>query len=146
MSITRDFLTRLKPMATILELAQMSKAIYDIKTPKDFNDGTAVKGWSCTRFQPASGALNGFQAACFKRSGETVIAFRGTDQKMDVVADLKLGTGLASFFASVTPDAKSVCPTGNRERFEVSLGNACRSFVISPASASEHSAQSQKND
>ena len=42
--------------------------------------------------------MSGFQGAIFSRRGVKVVAFRGTAQAMDVVADLKLGTGMNSTY------------------------------------------------
>jgi putative lipase involved disintegration of autophagic bodies len=77
-------------MATLLELARMSDAVYT-QQPQ-------LAGWVRTGFQASSGALDGFQAAIFTRGGEVVVVFRGTAQAMDGIADLKLGTGMNSTY------------------------------------------------
>ena len=86
-------------MASLLELAKISNAVYS----EDLSKKTVVnvKGfgnWTCTDFILASGSLNGFQAGIFKGGNGTVVAFRGTAQTMDVVADGKLGTGMNSSY------------------------------------------------
>lgn len=78
-------------MATLLDLARLANAVYE-RAP------TLPLGWTRTEFKPASGNLNGFQAATFLGPGGTVIAFRGTAQTMDGIADLKLGTGMNSTY------------------------------------------------
>jgi len=85
-------------MANLLELAEICDAVYDENILKN---GTSVGGgWICTDYKLASGALNGFQAGVFSKSGEKVVAFRGTAQTMDGVADFKLGTGMNSTYFS----------------------------------------------
>ena len=80
-------------MPTIRDLGLLAEAAYD--------GATTAPGWIRINNQAASGSFNGFQAATFTRGGETVLAFRGTAQLMDVVADLKLGTGMNStYFAA----------------------------------------------
>jgi hypothetical protein len=82
-------------MPTVLEMGLMANAVYE--------DVPSVPGWTCTGRRAAS-RFNGFQAATFSRGGITVLAFRGTSQGMDVMADLKLGTGMNSTYFS---DAES---------------------------------------
>ena len=86
-------------MATLLDLANLSKAVYD----DDARLGrrhVVTGGWTCIEFRRAAGLHCGFQGAIFVRGGETVVSFRGTAQAMDGVADLKLGTGMnSSYFA-----------------------------------------------
>jgi pyridoxal biosynthesis lyase PdxS len=53
-------------------------------------------------FRPALGA--GLQAAVFTRNRETVVAFRGTSQATDVVADLKIGLGMNTSMFSEAED------------------------------------------
>jgi hypothetical protein len=80
-------------MPTLLELARLASAVYDPRP--------AAPGWSCNGIERARGSLDGFQAASFVRGSELVIAFRGTAQAVDAVADLKLGTGMnSSYFAA----------------------------------------------
>jgi len=80
-------------MPTIREMALMANAVYD--------DQPAVTGWTTQNRQAASGLMDGFQAATFTKDGVTVVAFRGTAQTMDAVADLKLGAGMNStYFAA----------------------------------------------
>ena len=79
-------------MATLLDLARLSNAVYDLNP--------AVPGWVRGDFHPASGMLDGFQAAVFAKGSEVVIVYRGTAQGMDAVADLKLGTGMNSTYFS----------------------------------------------
>lgn len=80
-------------MPTLIELARMCRAVYDPQP--------SVANWSCTRVTATSGMLDGFRAAAFVRGRELVVAFRGTAQAIDAVADLKLGTGMnSSYFAA----------------------------------------------
>jgi len=80
-------------MATLLDLARLSDAVYLLQPN--------LAGWVRTAFHPASGGLDGFQAATFTRGSEVVVVFRGTAQAMDGIADLKLGTGMNStYFAA----------------------------------------------
>jgi len=74
-------------MATILEYATMSNAVYDGEP--------SVPGWSRCAFQPSGlGLTQAFQGAAFKKGDEIVVAFKGTSQKRDFVADFKLGVGM----------------------------------------------------
>lgn len=82
-------------MPTVLEMGLMANAAYEA--------APAVPGWTCTARRAAT-RFNGFQAATFVNSGITVLAFRGTSQGMDVVADLKLGTGMNSTYFSDAED------------------------------------------
>jgi hypothetical protein len=80
-------------MATIRDLGLLAAAVYDA--------APGVAGWACPASQPASGAMDGFQAATFTRGGIVVICYRGTSQAMDVAADAALGTGMnSSYFAA----------------------------------------------
>lgn len=80
-------------MPTVSELGVLAEAVYD--TPP-----TARNGWEVSLYRQASGSLSGFQAATFTKGHRHVIAFRGTAQAMDAVADLKLGTGMNSTYFS----------------------------------------------
>jgi pimeloyl-ACP methyl ester carboxylesterase len=80
-------------MATVLDLARLAEAVYSSQDPPGL-------GWERTHFHPSVGGLNGFQAATFVKGPVTVLSFRGTAQAMDVVADLKLGTGMNSTYFS----------------------------------------------
>ncbi len=82
-------------MANLLELAQLSSAVYETA---DLKNRKSVGKWTCTHYKLASGSMNGFQAAIFVKDGQRVVAFRGTAQAMDGVADLKLGTGMNSSY------------------------------------------------
>jgi hypothetical protein len=73
-------------MASLLELARMSAAVYDPMP--------SVTGWGLMGFRPASGDFDGFQAAVFIRGSEIVVAFRGTAQCEDAAVDLALGVGM----------------------------------------------------
>lgn len=81
-------------MANLLDLARMCNAVY--------TDNPTVPGWTFNKgnFHKAKNQADGFQAATFFKGGEVVVAFRGTAQGMDVVADLKLGTGMNSSYFS----------------------------------------------
>ena len=80
-------------MATLLELAKLSNAVYDLSQE--------VAGWTCTPLK-CRGGQPGFQAAEYRRDGDVVIAFRGTSKivSSDGVADLKLFAGMnTTYFA-----------------------------------------------
>lgn len=112
-------------MANLLELAKMSRAAYD----ENMGRGTVASGWSCSRFRRASGSLSGFQGAIFKKSGETVVAFRGTAQAMDVVADLKLGTGMNTTYFDLGQQFASFASGPNVIVTGHSLGGAIAQVV-----------------
>lgn len=79
-------------MATILDYALMSQAVYD--------NNPSVGNWACSHFRAGLGS--GLQAAVFSNGSATVAAFKGTtpSQVNDLVADLKLGVGMnTSYFA-----------------------------------------------
>ena len=82
-------------MPTVLDMGLMANAVYE--------DNPVVPGWTCIGRRAAT-RFNGFQAATFTSDGITVLAFRGTSQGMDVVADLKLGTGMNSTYFSDAED------------------------------------------
>ena len=78
-------------MATLLELAQLSEAVYELGAPP--------AGWAqadAKRAPPRSG----LQAATYTKGSETVIAFRGTvpSQAGDLQADAVLGLGMNSAY------------------------------------------------
>lgn len=79
-------------MPTILDYARLSKAVY--KSPPE------VDGWTCANFRAGLGS--GLQAAVFTKGQETVVAFKGTTPTSgsDIVADLKLGTGMNTSYFS----------------------------------------------
>ncbi len=111
-------------MATLLELAKMSQAVYD----SDLSGGSVV-GWSCNQFRRASGALSGFQGAIFVGSGVTVIAFRGTDQAMDLASDIKLGIGMNSTYFDLGEQFASLATGPNIIVTGHSLGGAIAQVV-----------------
>ena len=78
------------------ELGLLAEAVY--------LDGPNKTSFGCIRLQRAAGALDGFQAAAYSARNCTVIAFRGTSQKVDAVADLKLGTGMNTSYFSAGED------------------------------------------
>jgi len=82
-------------MPTVFEMGLMANAVYEA-TP-------VVPGWACVGRRAAT-RLNGFQAATFTKGGVTVLAYRGTSQGMDVLADLKLGTGMNSTYFADAED------------------------------------------
>ena len=82
-------------MANLLELAELSSAVYETA---DLKRRASVGKWKCTDYKLASGSMNGFQAGMFVKDGQRVVAFRGTAQAMDGVADVKLGTGMNSSY------------------------------------------------
>ena len=74
-------------MASILDYALLCKAVYD--------SDPQVSGWTRAAFRPTgSGLYDAFQGAAFSKGDELVFAFKGTDNKRDVAADLKLGVGM----------------------------------------------------
>ncbi len=112
-------------MVSLLELSYMSNAAYDTEMSR----GAVVRGWSCRRIQRASGSLNGFQGAIFTKGGTTVVAFRGTAQGMDVVADLKLGTGMNSTYFDLGEQFASRATGANVIVTGHSLGGAIAQVV-----------------
>ena len=79
-------------MATLLELAQLSEAVYDLN---------GVDGWTLSDSKSAP-PRSGLQAATYTKGSETVIAFRGTvpSQSGDLQADAMLGVGMnCEYFA-----------------------------------------------
>lgn len=107
-------------MATILDYGRLANAIYA--------DQPSVPGWTVVAFRPGQGT--GLQAAVFTRHQETVVAFKGTSQATDVVADLKIGLGMntsmfseAESFVSRHAGADGVVVTGH------SLGGAIAQTV-----------------
>jgi hypothetical protein len=104
-------------MPTIRDLGLLANAVYD--------GVSTAPGWLRINSQAATGSLDGFQAATFTRAGETVLAFRGTAQAMDAVADLKLGTGMNStYFAAADTYAFAYRNTPNVYVCGHSLGGA----------------------
>jgi len=80
-------------MPTVKELGLLSAAVYDLSIEMP-------SGWNRIDPRPAAGGLNGFQAARYQKGAEIVVAFRGTAQKVDTIADLQLGVGFnTSYFA-----------------------------------------------
>ena len=74
-------------MGTILEYGQLANAVYD--------DVDSIAGWTRKAFKPTGSGLNdSLQAAAYTKNGETAFVFKGTDNKRDVVADIKLGIGM----------------------------------------------------
>ena len=114
-------------MASLLDLAKMSSAVYD--DDENLGRGVVSNGWTCLRFRAASGSLSGFQGAIFRKSGETVVAFRGTAQAMDVVADLKLGSGMNSTYFDLGQRFASFAPGSNVIVTGHSLGGAIAQVV-----------------
>ena len=77
----------------IRELGLLAEAVYE--------DGPNPTAFGCISRRAAAGALDGFQASAYSGRGCIVVAFRGTAQKMDAIADLKLGTGMnTSYFSA----------------------------------------------
>lgn len=109
-------------MATILDYAKMSQAVYE--------NNPTVDRWTCAHFR--SGLGSGLQAAVFSNGSATVAAFKGTtpSQVSDLVADLKLGVGMNSSYFS---DAQAfVAKFANVEGLVVtghSLGGAVAQIV-----------------
>jgi hypothetical protein len=77
----------------IRDLGLLAAAVYDV-------NGN-VPGFTCLARHNAASALNGFQAAAFQAGNQIVVAFRGTDQRVDVGHDLMLGGGMnTSYFSA----------------------------------------------
>lgn len=109
-------------MTSILEFGLMSQAIYE--------DTPTVPGWTCVNYRPGLGS--GLQATTFTRGQTVVVAFKGTtpSQVSDLVADLKIGTGMNTSYYSAAEqyvaryaDAPGVVVTGH------SLGGAIAQTV-----------------
>lgn len=77
-------------MITILDYARLSEAVYD--------GDTLVSGWA--RPDLPNGMGGDMRAAVFTKGQRTVVAFKGTSNLNDVVADLKLGTGMNTSYFS----------------------------------------------
>ena len=76
-------------MASISEYARMCDAVY--------SDDPQVESWTRVAFKASGdGWSNAFQGAAFRLGGEIVFACKGTSQKRDVLADLRLGVGMNS--------------------------------------------------
>ena len=84
-------------MPTLLEMATLAGAAYSCPPTVD-------GGWLRTDQHLATGRMDGFQAATYVNNGVTVLAFRGTAQGMDAVADLKLGSGMNTSYFSDAED------------------------------------------
>lgn len=81
----------------IRDLGVFASAVYGANR----GDVAAASGRPVLKFSQAPGMMNGFQAAAFDAGGGyTVVAFRGTSQAMDGIADLKLGAGMNSTYFS----------------------------------------------
>jgi pimeloyl-ACP methyl ester carboxylesterase len=106
----------------IRDLGLMAEAVYSTTTP-------TVAGFSCVSFQKASSAWNGFQAAAFAGSDGIVVAFRGTDQAVDVGADLQLGVGMNNSYFSQGEDFVALLGEGNITVCGHSLGGAIAQVV-----------------
>jgi pimeloyl-ACP methyl ester carboxylesterase len=73
-----------------MDYALLADAVYD--------DSPSVSGWRRTAFQPSgSGLTDAFQGAAFSRGAEVVFALKGTSGGRDVVADIKLATGMNTY-------------------------------------------------
>lgn len=83
-------------MVSILDYGLLAKAAYNV--------ATVVPGWTCTNFRDGLGT--GLQAGVYTQGQQTVVAFKGTtpSSTSDIVADLKLGTGMNTSYFS---DAES---------------------------------------
>lgn len=77
-------------MPTILDFANMANAVYE-SSPQ-------VDGWTASNFRASRGV--GLQAVTFTNGAHTVVAFKGTSELMDGVADLKLGIGMNTSYYS----------------------------------------------
>lgn len=84
-------------MATVMEYAEMANAVYE--------DNPQVSGWERGPMQSSgSGVTNAFQGVIFRKGGETVVAFKGTSNPMDVAADVKLAVGMNTYQYSSARD------------------------------------------
>ena len=112
-------------MANIMEYARLANAVYE--------DEPVVDGWVRTAFkQTTEGLHDSLQAAAYSKGGEAVFAFKGTDNKRDVVADLKLGTGMNSVQFSQAQEFVEKTGTGSADLVTVtghSLGGAISQVV-----------------
>lgn len=84
-------------MATVHELGLLSEAVYE--------PSPSLNGWTTARVLRSS-SVGSLQAALFTKGQEQVVAFKGTSEAMDVVADLKIGTGWNSTYYS---EAEQFC-------------------------------------
>ena len=110
-------------MPTLLEMAKLAGAAYSCPP-------TVEGGWTRIDQHLATGRMDGFQAATYVNSGVTVLAFRGTAQGMDAVADLKLGTGMnTSYFSDAEDYAFAYTTLPNVFACGHSLGGAITQVV-----------------
>lgn len=80
-------------MVAVYKYGEMANAVYD--------DAPTVAEWDCSNFHHGLG--QGLQAAVFTRGQQIVVAFKGTTptQGSDIIADLKIGTGMnTSYFSA----------------------------------------------
>ena len=113
-------------MASILEYAKLSQAVYD-------DEGGQPEGWKLVAFQPSGkGLTNAFQGGAYTRDGELVIACKGTSQGRDILADVKLGIGMnSSQFSRAEKFAKKLANSGPKKVTVTghSLGGAIAQIV-----------------
>ncbi|WP_425093635.1 lipase family protein [Tropicimonas sp. S265A] len=108
-------------MATVYELGRLSEAVYD--------DAPLVSGWQTGKVLKSS-TIGSLQAALFTKGTEKVVAFKGTSEAMDVVADLKIGTGWNStYFSEAEQFCANYANSGNVLVTGHSLGGAIAQIV-----------------
>jgi len=77
-------------MPTVMNAAQAANAVYD-SSPR-------LEGWTLKSLRPSGSTIgDAFQGAVFMCGGEMIIAFKGTSQKRDFVADAKLAVGMNTY-------------------------------------------------
>jgi Lipase (class 3) len=92
-------------MATTQEYALLSLYVYDV-TNKRLNRPNLPVGWTALELHPDN--VLGFSYGIFQRSGtgEIVLAYTGTNEKVDWVSNITAGSGLPSWQVS---NAALVC-------------------------------------
>ena len=90
-------------MATVYELGRLSEIVYEEES--QIRGLARELGWQTGRVKPSS-VVGSLQAALFTKGQEQVVAFKGTSEAMDVVADVKIGTGWNSTYYS---EAEQFC-------------------------------------
>ena len=77
-------------MPTVMDAAMAADAAYE-PHPR-------LEGWTLKTFRPSGKTIgDAFQGALFVRGDEAVIAFKGTSQKRDFIADAKLAVGMNTY-------------------------------------------------
>lgn len=107
-----------------MDAALAANAVYDAH-PR-------VEGWTLKAFRPSGSTIgDAFQGAIFARGGEIITAFKGTSQKRDLIADVKLALGMNTYQYSDACEfvKKHIGHAGNVYVVGHSLGGAIAQVV-----------------